>query len=63
MRNQELENVKEALQAIAKLELLLKMCNVYPDFKFTEVRDSDLIVIKDKLWKKYNELKEKEPKL
>lgn len=52
MKNQEFENVKEALQTVAKLELLLKMNMIY------DVRNLD--EIQDLLLKMY---KEKEPKL
>lgn len=47
MRDTKLENVKDALQVIAKLELLLKMNEIY------DTRDLDKI--QDILWKKYKE--------
>lgn len=57
MKDYQKQNIEEALQTIAKLELLLKMCDVHLDFKITDVREPDLIIIKDKLWKKWKELK------
>lgn len=52
MTNREFENVKEALQTVAKLELLLKMNWIHDE--------RDLDKIQDILWKMY---KEKEPNL
>lgn len=51
MKNQDFENVKEALQTVAKLEILLKMNMLY------NVRDLD--EIQSILLKMY---KEKEPR-
>lgn len=44
--NNDLNNVKEALQTISKLEILLKMCNI---------DKSNIDDIQDELWKQYKE--------
>lgn len=49
MLNQKHENVKEALQVLAKLELLLKMNEIY------DIRNLD--DVSDILWKLYHETK------
>lgn len=46
MRDYQKQNIEEALQTIAKLEILLKMC---------DVQGRDLDLLNDKLWRKWKE--------
>lgn len=46
MKDYQKRNIEDALQTIAKLELLLKMC---------DVQGQDLELIKDKLWRKWKQ--------